>query len=116
MSNVSIIYIDSTSISKRVKNALNHPDWRNAMPEDINALDNNHTTNLMDLPKEKKAVRCKWVFTIKMNLDSFVTRHKPRLVAKVYTQAYEVDYSDAFSPVVELTSIHLFISITASRD
>ena len=39
---------------------------------------------------------------------------KACLVAKGYAQTYGVDYSDLFSLVAKLTSICLFISLTAS--
>ncbi|TYK04617.1 putative Polyprotein [Cucumis melo var. makuwa] len=36
------------------------------------------------LRKGKKAIGCKWVFFIKVNLDGIVARLKARLVAKGY--------------------------------
>lgn len=38
-----ITYIDSTFIPKKIKEALNHSGWHNAMFEKINVLDDNHT-------------------------------------------------------------------------
>ncbi|KAL6340451.1 hypothetical protein AAG906_006115 [Vitis piasezkii] len=47
---------DSVSIPKIVKEALNHPGWYNAMLEEIQAPEVNHTWNLVDLPIENNVV------------------------------------------------------------
>ena len=43
------------------------------------------------------------------NPNGSVARLKTRIVAKEYAQKYGVYYSDTFSPVAKLNSIHLFI-------
>lgn len=116
-SSISLINsIDSIFMRKTIKKTLNHPDWCNAMFEKRNNLDENHTWNLVNLPKDKKVIGCKWVFSIKVNTDASVTRLKGRLVAKNYTQIYGVDYSDTFSLVTKLTPIRLFVFIVISRN
>ncbi|KAL6312245.1 hypothetical protein AAG906_020789 [Vitis piasezkii] len=68
--------IDSILAPKTVKEALNHPGWKNVMLEEIRALEDNHTWKLVDLPQGKKVVGCKWVFAIKVNPDGSVARLK----------------------------------------
>ena len=70
----------------------------------------------MPLPPGKKAIGCKWVFTMKVNRDGFVARLKARLVAKGYAQTYGIDYSDTFSPVAKLASVRLFISLAVKHN
>jgi hypothetical protein len=55
------------------------------MIEEINALYDNSTWNLINLPPRKQAIECKWVFTVKANPDGSVARLKAQLVAKGYT-------------------------------
>ncbi|OIT38264.1 putative mitochondrial protein, partial [Nicotiana attenuata] len=69
--------LDSIYIPKMVKDALNHPGWSEAMLEEIYALEN-HTWDLVNLLSGKKAVGCKWVFTVKVNPDGSVARLKAR--------------------------------------
>ncbi|RVW66431.1 Retrovirus-related Pol polyprotein from transposon TNT 1-94 [Vitis vinifera] len=57
-SSVLVASIDSISVPKTVTEALNHPGWKNAMLEEICALEDNHTWKLVDLPQGKKVVGC----------------------------------------------------------
>ncbi|KAK3038414.1 hypothetical protein RJ639_030580 [Escallonia herrerae] len=75
------------------------------MLEEIQALDDNHTWDLVNLPEGKKALRCKWVYTVKFDVDGSVARLKDILVAKEFAQTYGVDYSDTFFPMAKLTSV-----------
>lgn len=108
--------LDTINVPKTIGEALNHSGWRDAMIDEINALDHNNTWELVELPVGKKAIGCKWVFTVKVNPDGSMARLKARLVAKGYAQTYGVDYSKTFSPVAKVSSIRLFISLAATYD
>lgn len=54
-----IISLDSIFLPKTVKETLSHSGWDNAMLEEIQALDENHTWDLVDLSPGKKVVGCK---------------------------------------------------------
>ena len=97
-------------------NTLSHPGWHSAMIEEMDALNENGTWNLVHLFTGKKAIGCRWVFAVKVYPDGSVARLKTRLVAKGYAQTYGVDYSDTFSPVVKMTYVRLFISLVATHN
>ena len=102
-------------MSNKVSEALAHPSWRSAMIKEMDALTDNGTWDLVRLLVGKKAIGCRWVFTVKVNPDGSIARLKARFVAKGYAQTYGVNYSDTFSPVAKLTSIRLFISLAATH-
>ena len=70
--------------------------------------------SLVNPPKNKKVLGCKWVF--KRKTDGSNVRYKARLVAKGYSQVQGVDFNDVFSPVVKHTSIRLLLGIVASKN
>ena len=55
----------------------------NAMQEEIDALAENRTWDLVKLRKGKNVVGCKWVYKTKHDSNGNV--HKARLVAKGYS-------------------------------
>ena len=62
--------------------------------EEIGPLEINFTWEVVELPRWKTTVGCKWVFTVKFNADGSVNRYKARLVAKGFTQTFEIDYKE----------------------
>lgn len=81
-----------------MQEALVDSRWREAMNEEMNSLQKNETWELVDCPKGKKPVGCRWVYTVKYKPDGGIERFKARLVAKGYTQAYGIDYTETFAP------------------
>ena len=55
-------------------------------------------------------------FTIKYHPDDTIAHHKAHLVARGFTQAYGIDYTETFSPVVRLNSVRVLLSLAVSQD
>lgn len=68
----------------------------------IKALAANNTWDVVDLPYGKTPIGCKWVFKIKLKSTSEIEIYKARLLAKGYTQQYEIDFQETFSPIVKM--------------
>ena len=75
------------------------------MKDEMKALERNATWDLVELPRDKKTVGCKWIYKMKKSVDDKVERYKARLVAKGYSQKEGIDFHEFFSPVVKIVSI-----------
>ncbi|XP_019097477.1 PREDICTED: uncharacterized protein LOC109131238 [Camelina sativa] len=84
-------------------------EWLEAVDDETSAMIRNHTWDEADLPKGKKAVSSKWVFTIKYLSNGDVERYKARLVARGFTQTYGTDYTDMFAPVAKLHTVRVVL-------
>jgi len=92
-------------------------NWLTAMQDEMESLEKNGTWDLVKLPKDKKPIRCKWIFKRKEAVSpSEPARYKARLVAKGYSQIPGIDFNDVFSPVVKHNSIPILLSIVAMHD
>lgn len=85
-------------------------EWKNAMMEEIESIENNGTWTPTDLPSNRKSVGSKWVFKLKRDENGKIVRYKARLVAQGFTQKYGVDYDEVFAPVARSTTLRIFLS------
>uniref|UniRef100_A0A2N9GUK4 Reverse transcriptase Ty1/copia-type domain-containing protein n=1 Tax=Fagus sylvatica TaxID=28930 RepID=A0A2N9GUK4_FAGSY len=100
---------------KGFKSAAKNPAWLNAMDEEIQALQSNHTWILVPRPTNTNIVGSKWVFRTKYLPDGFIERLKARLVTKGYTQVPGLDYTDTFSPVIKATTVRVVLSLAVTN-
>lgn len=91
--------------------AQGQPEWEAAMKTELQALNLNHTWDIVKLPKGKKPVSCKWVYKIKQKADGSIERYKAGLVAKGFTQKHGIDFHETFSPVVKFTTIRSIVAL-----
>lgn len=90
--------------------------WRKAMDNEISSLKDNETWEMVDLPKGRKSIPCKWVYRIKTGPDGSIEKYKARLVIKGYSQRKGLDYEETFSPVAKTSTIRAVLSIAAQEN
>ncbi|RVW20625.1 Retrovirus-related Pol polyprotein from transposon TNT 1-94 [Vitis vinifera] len=108
--------ITDIQVPQNIQEAFKYPKWKAAVDEEVRALEKNGTWEITDLPRGKKPVGCKWIFTVKYKADGNVDRYKARLVAKGFTQSYGIDYQETFAPVAKLNTVRVLLSLAANLD
>lgn len=102
-----------------VEEALSGPDalhWRHAMDAEYQALLQNSTWSLVDLPSTRCAVSCKWILRCKLKADGSLDRYKARLVARGFSQSPGLDYEETFSLVLGMASFRMLVATAAHYD
>lgn len=89
--------------------------WMNAMEQEIKSLKEHKVWKLVELPKNRKTVGCKWVYKLKSGPDGTIERYKARLVAQGFSQKYGTDYDETFCPVVRLESLRTMIALAVQH-
>ncbi|RVX04589.1 Retrovirus-related Pol polyprotein from transposon RE1 [Vitis vinifera] len=99
---------------KTYRTTLKIPHWLKAMQEEIKALIQNRTWDLVPRPPTTNIVGSKWVFKTKLKEDGTIDRYKARLVARGFSQIPGLDFGETFSPVIKHTTIRMIFSLAVT--
>eukprot|EP00253_Pinus_taeda_P013842 PITA_13842 len=87
--------------------------WKAAMKDKMMALGKNGTWDLVELPKDRQIVGCKWVFKLKRGVDDTENRYKAR---QGFSQKAGIDFHEICSPLVKIFSIRIVLALVAFLD
>ena len=82
--------------------------WMEVMKDEISSLHENHTYDLVKLPKGKQALRNRWFYKLKWDENV----KKPKYKAKIVLKSFE----EIFAPVVKMSSIRVVLGLATSLD
>lgn len=106
-----VVALSATMEPRSFIEAMKDEKWGVAVESEITSLEAANTWRLEHLPPGKKALGCKWIFTIKYNSDGTIERYKARLVVLGNHQEEGIDYMETFAPVARMTTVRLFLDI-----
>ena len=91
-------------------------EWQLAMESKMRSIRKNNTWDLVKLPKNRRALLCRWVFPLKQTTASSSPKYKARIIAKGFQQEYGVDFDEVFSPVVKMTTLGFLLGVVMLED
>jgi histone deacetylase 1/2 len=69
--------------------------WRKDIDFELNFLQKNNTWTLIELPKDRKPITCKWVFKIRYSVDGGVKKYIwACFVAWGFNQVFSIDFGE----------------------
>jgi hypothetical protein len=96
---------------KKVFEALEDPDWLDAMHEELNNFKRNNVWVLVEKEREgRNVIGTKWIFKNKQVEHGIIVRNKARLVAQGFSQVEGIDFGETYAPVALLESIRILLA------
>jgi hypothetical protein len=92
-----------------------HECWRQAMLDEMTAIEANGTWKLEEAPAGIRPIGLKWVFKTKRDAVGNISKYKARLVVKGYVQQQGVDFDEVFAPVARLESVRLLLAYAVGQ-
>ena len=92
--------------------------WLEACQDELLSLRETCTYTMVGINEveSRNVIGCHWVFAIKTDADGSIEHYKARIIAKGFSQIYQVNYDETFTPVVKWDSICILLMLTAQYD
>ncbi|KAI7933351.1 hypothetical protein MJO29_016913 [Puccinia striiformis f. sp. tritici] len=100
---------------KDIQNSRVLDRWIEACNNEIKNMKDKGVYSLQTRPRNRKVIKGRWVFKVKMLPDGTISKYKARFVAKGYTQEEGVDFDQTFSPTGKPSSLRLLVTL-ATRE
>ena len=94
---------------------MEHKCWQKAMQTKHQALEENHTWDIISCPPIVQPIGSKWVFSIKLHSNGSLNIYKARLIALGNKQEFGIDYEETCAPVFKMTVVRTILAIVASQ-
>ena len=86
------------------------------MLEEMKAIEENETWELVDPPPGCRPIGLKWVFKVKRDEHGAIVKHKAHLVVRGFVQREGIDFEEVFEPLARMESIRLLLALAAAND
>ena len=86
------------------------------MLEEMKAIEENETWQLVDPPPRCRPISLKWVYKVKWDELGAIVMHKACLIAQGFVQREGIDFEKIFAAVARMKSVHLLLALAAAKD
>ena len=86
------------------------------MLEEMKAIEENKTWELVDPPPRCCPIGLKLVYKVKRDERGAIVKHKARLIAQGFVHREGIDFQEVFAPVARMESIGLLLILVAAKD
>jgi hypothetical protein len=104
------------SCIRSVREALKDENWHRVMKEKYGALKCNRTWTLVPRPTGTQVITGKWVLKHKFHSYGTLEHYKAPCMVRSFHQRPGIDFSETFSPVIKLATIHTVLTLVAAKD
>jgi len=101
-----LIAITSRHESVTYSDATTNEQWRDVMQQETNALEDNETWEIVDLPPNKKGLGCKWILKIKCR-----SMWKGSSFSLDNHHIAGIEFTNTFAPNAKKVMIRIFLAI-----
>jgi hypothetical protein len=101
---------------RNLAEAKRGPDWlrwKEGMEEELSALQEYKTWEIVDDPKNVNIVGCRWTYVLKKDSSGNITRYKACLVMQGFSQVLGIDFFDTYAPVAKMATIRTVLAFAA---
>ncbi|CAL1399701.1 unnamed protein product [Linum trigynum] len=108
--------VDPIPIPTKFSQATGDPNWDRAMDVEFEALEENHTWDLVPRPPPTvPVIGSRWVYNLKFLPDGSLERFKARVVAQGVCQEYGIDFEETFAPVAKMLTVRSLLAVASMR-
>jgi len=86
------------------------------MLEEIKAIEDNGTWELIDPPVGYRPIGLKWVYKVNQDEHGAIVKYKAWLVARGFVQREGIDFEEVFAPVARMESVRLLLALAVAKD
>ena len=108
---INIARITAPTTWKEVDASPYKDEFVAASMAEMQSLLDQETFEYVDLPRGRRAIRCRMLWSVKYKPNGEVERFKARLVLLGCQQQEGVDYNDTWAPVLHFDSLRLLLTI-----
>lgn len=99
-----------------IKDREDANNWMEAVESEMNSLLKNNTWTLVEPPRNRSIVSCKWVFKRKRDECGHPVEYKARLVARGFTQRQGFDFDETYAPVVKIVTLRVLLAVATQMN